>query len=158
MGKKRKPVRGVRGNYVGVYFSPGRGADEIVIGFIDRCEKTLDVAVYSLTHDPIRDALIRAQDRGVQIRVLMDNLQAKSRYADDEALAEAGVPVRVDKSSAAMHHKFAIGDGKAVLTGSFNWTKNAVTRNAENFVIVRMKYIIRPFEREFERLWAENAP
>lgn len=157
MGKK-KPVRGVRGNYVGVYFSPGRGADEIITGFIDKCEKTIVAAVYSLTHDPIRDALIRAHERGVKIRILMDNLQAKSRYADDEALAEAGVDVRVDKSSAAMHHKFMVGDSKAVLTGSFNWTKNAATRNAENFVIVRMRYIIRPFEAEFDRLWEDNAP
>jgi phosphatidylserine/phosphatidylglycerophosphate/cardiolipin synthase-like enzyme len=142
---------------VGVYFSPGRGADEIVVGFIDRCEKTLDVAIYSLTHDPIRDALIRAHKRGVKVRVLMDNLQARSRYADDEVMAAAGIPVRVDLSSAAMHDKFAIGDSKAVLTGSFNWTKNAVERNAENFVIVRMRYIIRPFEQEFERLWEDNV-
>lgn len=155
---KKKKVRGVRGNYVGVYFSPGRGADDIIIGFIDKCESTIDAAVYSFTHDPIRDALIRAHQRGVAIRLLMDNLQAKSRYADDEALIEAGVDVRVDKSSAAMHHKYAVGDGKAVLTGSFNWTKNAATRNAENFVIVRLKYIIRPFEQEFEYLWEKNDP
>jgi phosphatidylserine/phosphatidylglycerophosphate/cardiolipin synthase-like enzyme len=102
--------------------------------------------------------LIRAHKRGVKIRVLMDNLQAKSKYAEDEALAAAGVPARVDKSSAAMHHKFMVGDSKAILTGSFNWTKNAVERNAENFVIVRMKYIIRPFEREFDRIWEDAAP
>jgi len=154
---KKKPVRGVKGNYVGVYFSPGRGADEIVTGFIDRCTETIIAAVYSFTHDPIRDALIRAHQRGVKIRVLMDNLQAKSKYAEDETLAAAGIPVRVDTVSAAMHHKFMVGDGKAVLTGSFNWTKNAVEKNAENFVIVRLKYIIEPFEREFERIWEENV-
>ena len=156
MAKKAKT--GVRGNLAGVYFSPGKGADEIVIGFIDRCVETIVAAVYSFTHDGIRDALLRAHRRGVKIRLLMDNLQAKSKYAEDESLLQAGIEVRVDKSSAAMHHKFMVGDGLAVLTGSFNWTQNATERNAENFVIVRMAYIIRPFEQEFERLWELNDP
>jgi len=162
MGKKnkkgKKRVRGVRGNMCGAYFSPGRGADEVVIGFIDRCNETCDIAAYSLTHDPIRDAIIRAHNRGVAVRVLMDNLQARSRYADDEALMAAGVPTLVDKSSSAMHHKFIIGDGTAIMTGSFNFTKNAVERNAENFVIVRLKYIIREFQKEFEYQWELNTP
>ena len=71
------------GRYASVYFSPNQGADDTVIGFIDRCEKTLDVAVYSITHDDIAAALIRAHQRGVRVRVLMDKTQAGNRYADD---------------------------------------------------------------------------
>ncbi len=143
--------------YVSTYFSPRRGAANVVAGFINRCEQTIDVAVYSLTHDGIADALIRAVQRGVRVRVLIDKTQAGSRYADDEKLEAAGVQVRRDTQSGSMHNKFLLGDGFAVKTGSFNWTKNADTRNAENFVIIRLKYVVTAYQVEFDRLWELNA-
>ena len=146
------------GRYASVYFSPNQGADDTVIGFIDRCEKTLDVAVYSITHDDIAAALIRAHQRGVRVRVLMDKTQAGNRYADDEKMLDAGIEVRRDTQAGMMHNKMVIGDSKAVGTGSFNWTANASKRNAENFVILRLLYVVAIFEGEFERLWKLNVP
>ena len=139
--------------YVSTYFSPDRGAAAVIIGFIDRCVETIDAAVYSLTHDSIAEALIRAQQRGVAIRVLIDKTQAGSRYADDEKLEAAGIEVRRMRVGGAFHHKFMIGDGKAVKTGSFNWTKNADTRNAENFVIIRLSYVVSSFQENFNSYW-----
>ena len=146
------------GRYASVYFSPNQGADDTVIGFIDRCEKTLDVAVYSITHDDIAAALIRAHQRGVRVRVLMDKTQAGNRYADDEKMLDAGIEVRRDTQAGMMHNKMVIGDSKAVGTGSFNWTANASKRYAENFVILRLLYVVAIFEGEFERLWKLNVP
>jgi phosphatidylserine/phosphatidylglycerophosphate/cardiolipin synthase-like enzyme len=148
-------------SYVSTYFSPGRGAADVIIGFIDRCTETIDAAIYSLTHDAIAEALIRAVQRGVKVRVLTDYMQATSQYADDEKLGAAGVQVRVDNQNGAMHNKFLIGDSFAVKTGSlgsFNWTKNANERNAENFVIIRLKYAVAAYQVEFDRLWELNAP
>jgi phosphatidylserine/phosphatidylglycerophosphate/cardiolipin synthase-like enzyme len=145
------------GRYASVYFSPNQGADDTVIGFIDRCQKTLDVAVYSITHDGIADALIRAHQRGVRVRVLMDKTQAGNRYADDEKMLDAGIEVRRDTQAGMMHNKMVLGDSKAVGTGSFNWTANASKRNAENFVILRLLYVVAIFEGEFERLWKLNV-
>jgi len=128
----------------------------VVIGFIDKCKTSLDVAVYAITHDRIAEALIRAHQRGVTVRVLLDRSQAGSRYSDDEVLEEAGIPVIRDIRSGSMHNKFVIGDGVSVGTGSFNWTKNADERNAENFVIVRLKYVIADYQDEFDALWKLN--
>lgn len=144
--------------YVSSYFSPNRGTIDVLIGFIDRCEKTIDAAVYSLTHDDVAAALIRAHERGVKIRLLVDNLQASSRYSDDDLLREHNIEVREDNSSGYLHHKFIIGDSNAVGTGSYNWTKSAETRNAENFMIVRLQYAVDEFQSEFEHLWERFAP
>lgn len=145
-------------SYVSTYFSPRRGTADQIIGFINRCEKTIVAAVYSITHDGIANALIKAHNRGVSVHILTDKTQAGSRYADDELLEEAGITLRRDTQSGSMHHKFIIGDGEAIGTGSFNWTKNADTRNAENFVIIRLRYVVEKFEEEFWRIWALNAP
>lgn len=49
---------------------------------------------------------------------------------------EAGVAVRNDADSQLMHDKVMIIDSLIVLTGSFNWSKNAEERNNENPIII----------------------
>ena len=144
-------------NYVSSYFSPNRGSADVLIGFIDRCEYTIDSAVYCITHDDITDALIRASKRGVAIRIITDKTQSLGKWSDDEKLVEASIPlIRRGKSwRGSMHHKFIIGDKKAVGTGSFNWTKNADKHNHENFVIVRLSYVVKQYSNEFEQLWKD---
>lgn len=144
--------------YASVYFSPRRGAADQVIGFINRCNTYIDAAVYSITHDGIAQALMDAHTRGVKVRILTDASQAGMSSADDEKMEAVGIPVRRDTQSGSLHHKFVIGDESAVATGSFNWTKNADQRNAENFVVIRLKYVIQEFQEEFEALWELNAP
>jgi phosphatidylserine/phosphatidylglycerophosphate/cardiolipin synthase-like enzyme len=145
---KRRP-------YVSTYFSPRKGAAQQVVGFIDHCEKTLDIAIYALTHNDIAAAIGRAHGRGVKVRVLMDSAQAGGRWSDDEKLEALGVEVRkvYGSGSGSFHHKFCIGDGDALITGSFNWSRNADQRNAENFVIIRLMYVIKSFQVEFNSYW-----
>lgn len=155
-GRKRRKL-------VTPYFSPDRGAADQIVGFIQRVRFTLDIAIYSFTHDKIADAVIDAVKRGVRVRALMDRLQASSRYADDERIEEAGVEVRRHRGGGAMHHKFCIGDAEdkklgAVITGSFNWSARADEKNYENFVIIRTRRECRRFLEEFERLWEMHSP
>lgn len=141
--------------YVSTYFSPNRGGAKTIIGFIDRCNKTIDAAVYSITHDKISDALIRAHRRGVAVRIITDKTQAAGKWSDDERIEEAAIPVKRGGYHwrGSMHNKFIIGDDSAVGTGSFNWTKSADKRNAENFVIIRLYYVVREYNKEFDKLW-----
>lgn len=153
----------MRRPYASVYFSPKRGSAKVLAGFIDRTEKTLDCAIYSLSHDLIADAIVNAHRRGVKVRILMDKTQAGGRNSDDEKLIAAGIEVRIDAHHKIFHHKVAIADRKrrgkqAVVTGSFNWTANADEKNAENMVILRLKRVVEEYESEFERLWTINAP
>jgi len=144
--------------YFDTYFSPNGGAADFIIGFINRTKETLDIAIYSFTHDDIADAVIQAHKRGVKIRVLIDKLQASGRYSDDERLELAGIDLRRDTQSGLMHHKFAISDCCALGLGSYNWSMNAEKRNAENWNVVRLKYAVADYEEEFEKLWLLNEP
>lgn len=143
---------------ISVYFSPDRGADEVIIGFIDRCNETVDISVYSMTHDGIRDAILRAHERGVTVRIMTDYLQASNKYADDETFFKAGIPIVRGIRSYQMHNKFVLGDAgspevSAMATGSFNWSKNATEKNNENFVVIRRQETIDEFQEEFNSLW-----
>ncbi len=52
-----------------------------------------------------------------------------------------------------MHHKFAILDEAVVITGSFNWTTQAVKSNQENILFFENEKIAKNYLDEYNRLW-----
>lgn len=57
-----------------------------------------------------------------------------------------------------MHHKFAIVDGRMLMTGSLNWTTQAIQNNRENVLVVEDDEYVKAFLDEFERIWEEYNP
>jgi phosphatidylserine/phosphatidylglycerophosphate/cardiolipin synthase-like enzyme len=74
------------GEILGVYFPPYKDSHLPIIKLYDSAEKYIHLAIYSLTKDEFAEALIRAKDRGVEVKVLIDKSQAGKQYADDEWL------------------------------------------------------------------------
>jgi len=138
------------------YFSPKGGCEEAVIDLINHSKNTIDVAIYSFTDRKIARALIKAHNRGVKIRVIIDYGNGKSRYCVGPLLEKAGIPVRYKRGSGGglMHNKYAIYDKKILSTGSFNWTSNANKRNDENLVIIKNdSHLIELYQKNFNKLW-----
>ena len=67
-------------------------------------------------------------------------------------LQAAGVPVEVSTQSRHLHHKFAVIDGRYVVTGSYNWTLNAEQRNRENMVILDCPEMAQAFSAEWDSI------
>ena len=138
------------------YFSPRGGCTRAIISEINRAKNHIDVAVFSFTSKPIARALIKAHNRGVRIRVIIDQGTARSKNCVGPVLEAAGIPVRYKKGNGGglMHHKYAVIDGKTLITGSFNWTISAEKRNDENLVVIKgAGEVIEAYERNFEKLW-----
>lgn len=138
-----------------VLFGPRDPMVETVVGLIDGARASLDVAVFTITDDRVRDALIRAHRRGVHIRVLTDRAKSHDPGSDVQALRRAGVETALDDSVDHFHHKFAIFDGEAVVTGSYNWTRGADRDNRENFLVTWDPEVVGPYQQGFDRMWRE---
>jgi phosphatidylserine/phosphatidylglycerophosphate/cardiolipin synthase-like enzyme len=143
---------------VAVGFSPG-DAEALVVQTIDSARQSIEVAAYSFTSRPIASALLRARGRGVTVRVVADKSQETARYTSVRYLARQGVPVRIDSRYAIMHNKFLVIDGRTVETGSFNYTRSAQLRNAENVIVLKdAPAVAAAYGREWNRLWMESEP
>ena len=141
-----------------VWFGPEDPMAETLCTLIGGCQERLDVAVFTITDDRVALALLAAHRRGVVIRILTDDDKAGDRGSDVVELARAGVPVRFDQSPHHFHHKFALFDGRSVLTGSYNWTRGAAERNRENFLLTWDPAAVHSYAATFERLWEELEP
>lgn len=69
-----------------------------------------------------------------------------------------GIQVRHDQDSGYMHHKFAIVDKKVLITGSMNWTTQAIQTNRENVLVVEDQALVNIFLAEFEKIWENYNP
>jgi phosphatidylserine/phosphatidylglycerophosphate/cardiolipin synthase-like enzyme len=120
-----------------VAFSPNGGGAAMIIKAIGQAQKTIKVQAYSFTNADIAKALLDASKRGVQVRVVLDKSQETEKYTSATFLVNSGVPVRIDDDFAIAHNKIMILDEETVITGSFNFTKAAEERNAENVLVIR---------------------
>jgi phosphatidylserine/phosphatidylglycerophosphate/cardiolipin synthase-like enzyme len=73
------------------------------------------------------------------------------KYSSADFVAHAGIPVYIDSKHAIAHNKIMIIDRTTVITGSFNFTKSAEEKNAENLLILKgNKSLVEKYIENFE--------
>ncbi|MBI5624671.1 MAG: hypothetical protein HY924_12905 [Elusimicrobia bacterium] len=148
-----------------ILFMPdGTAFEDAVVKGLDAAKKSVDVAMFALRSRRITDALVRAHERGVKVRMVMDESQSTSEYFGPfvQWLASKGIAVKTlagpnPDSDFPMaektHHKFMILDGRIVETGSANWTKRASVDNYENAHFLDDKTDAAAFSFAFEHMF-----
>lgn len=120
-----------------VAFSPNNGVTTTVVKALAEAQKTILVSAYSFTSKDIAQALLDAKKRGVEVNIILDKSQVSQKYSSSTFFSNQGFNLRIDIKHAIYHDKVMIIDGKTVITGSFNFTKAAETKNAENLLVLR---------------------
>ena len=141
---------------VEAYFCPQDACADKLINKINLANKSVYIAIYSFTNDDIASAVIKAKQRGVDVKVIFDYDQSKNDASDDESLAQVGISVALKNSAGYMHNKYSIIDGNLVATGSFNYSENANTRNEENLVFIESPDLAQKFTQDFDGIWASS--
>ncbi len=135
-----------------VFFAPGDDCHQALFSVLDGAMRSLDICVFTITDDQITARIRNAVRRNVSVRIITDDDKALDLGSDVHDLWRSGLNVRVDNTIAHMHHKFAIVDGRKVITGSFNWTRGAGL-NHENLFICSEQKTVATYQSEFNRLW-----
>lgn len=134
-------------------FSPGGNCAAVLVKWISTARTSIHVMIYSFTLDNVRDALIHAKGRGIDVRVVFDQGQVHGQESEYSTLKNAGVDVRIDTGAGLMHDKVAIVDNRIVITGSFNWSVAANTENNENLLVIDNSSWAAAYENQFLRIW-----
>ena|SRR3990167_958189 len=120
-----------------VCFTPGQDCTGLIVNTIAQAKETIYVQAYSFTSAPIAKALVDAKRRGVNVEVILDKSQTKTnKYSSATFLLNNHIPTWVDYKPSIAHNKIMIFDKTVVMTGSFNFTKSAQRRNAENLIVI----------------------
>ena len=121
-----------------VCFSPGGKCTNTIIKETEMATREILVQMFVFTSAPLRNALIKAQKRGINVEVILDKgEQKKQQYKTAKTLSKGGVAVYIDDKHENAHNKIMIIDRETVITGSFNYTYPAESRNAENILSIK---------------------
>ncbi len=141
------------GDEIDVCFSPGEVCRNKIISLLKSAQQQIDICVFTISDNKITKEIIAAHERGVAVRVISDNDKSNDKGSDIHFMMKNKVPLRMDKSTFHMHHKFAIIDDR-LINGSFNWTKSATDKNQENITVSNSQILIKKFSGKFDALWA----
>jgi phosphatidylserine/phosphatidylglycerophosphate/cardiolipin synthase-like enzyme len=121
-----------------------------------QAQHSVHVQAYALTSEPIAKALVEANRRGAKVIVIADASNRTTKYSAADFLAHEGVETYIDSQHAIAHNKVMIIDDRIVLTGSFNFTRAAAQKNAENLLILRDAKAAADFERNWQAHFAHS--
>ena len=142
---------------VEAYFTPGDDVARVISERIAAARRTVQVEAYLFTHRRIAASLAKAAQRGVAVDVIGDARQQEAGGLPVlRSLDRAGVRVWLQGEYAAFHNKVVLVDAATpsavVITGSYNFTRAAQERNAENIVVVSgSPALAARFAADFER-------
>ena len=167
--RQASPTVDVNGHKFPIWlFSPDADGEDMLVRLIGAAKDTLDLSMFSFRSTRIAEALLKAKADGVKIRILLDKSQAQGPNTKPYAQwwAAHGIEVRLlagpnegsTSWSEKNHNKMIVVDGKAVETGSMNWSKNGVIMNYENMHLTTDAVDVLAYQLYFGDIWLRGTP
>jgi len=144
---------------VQVGFSPEGSAQTLVLDVIHTAKHHIRMMGYDFTAHDIAHALVDAQKRGIDVKVVLDarSNDGRASRAAMNALVDGGVGLRTIDRYKLQHDKVIITDGRTVETGSFNYTSSAERSNSENAIVIwNFPEVASSFLRHWQSRWDQG--
>jgi phosphatidylserine/phosphatidylglycerophosphate/cardiolipin synthase-like enzyme len=143
-----------------IHYAPGENLEHVDVALIDGAGHEIDMAAYVLTDWPVMQALTRAADRGVKVRIYLDGTQLAEREPAKvfNDLAETpGVEIRIKhKARDPMHLKTYQIDGKLLRTGAANFSASGLKRQDNDLIVIESAEVAAIFKRNFDARFASG--
>jgi phosphatidylserine/phosphatidylglycerophosphate/cardiolipin synthase-like enzyme len=145
-------------------FTPGDDVAGKIVAAIRHARRQVLVQAFSFTHDDIARALLEAHRRGVEVKLIADREQTEQmEHGQVPVLARGGLQVWLDGEHQNAHNKVMVIDagtpGALIITGSFNFTRAAQYKNAENAVFISgNESLVMEYARNWQRHLAHSSP
>ncbi len=148
-----------------VFFTPQDDCEQQIVYVINNTQKQILIQAYGFTSTAIGQALAKALERGVVVRILLDksNVKAVNKKpitSQERATAKIlrnlkNAEVIIDYMPGIAHNKIIIADD-VVITGSFNFTMSAQRRNAENIMIISNQDIAKIYAKNWHKRYKQS--
>ena len=142
-----------------VYFAPEDHPGDKVVALYRDARSHIFVAMYGLTYPAVVQALVAAQKRGVDVRVITDRerLNDRKQMLALETLRLAGIPIRINQHDGLMHLKQVVVDDRLNMTGSMNHTTSGNQYNDERLDVLTDAATTRRATQKFLAMWNDRV-
>ncbi len=136
-----------------------------IVALIQSSKKTIDLQVENFGDEEIQNALIKAAQKGIQVRVLVPlcdkNPNPLHNVKYIQQMMKHGILAQVmpEVSTALqpyMHSKMILVDHKNIYIGSVNFSKNSTQKARELGIIFSNQKIAAQIQNYFEQDWKQS--
>ena len=107
-----------------------------------------------ITHKEFAKSLIKAKNRGVDVKIILDSTNTRPPSQIDY-LRAAKIPVKTENYAGKLHSKSMIVDDKYVIIGSMNFSRSGEDFNDENLLIIEDSELAKFYKNFFNYLWVK---
>lgn len=146
----------VSGIKMQVYFSPqDKSITNAVIPLIRNAKNYIYIPTFVLTEKRVTDELIKAKQRGVDVKIIIDALNASIKHSKHNELRAGGVLVKTENYAGKMHSKSMIVDDRYTIIGSMNFSYSGENKNDENLIVIESPEITNAYKEFFLYQWSQ---
>lgn len=143
-------------NKIRPYFSPqDKAITNAVLPLIKNAKSYIYIPTFVLTEKRVTQELINAKNRGVDVKILIDALNASIKHSKHNELRLNGIPVKTENYAGKMHSKSMIIDDKYTIIGSMNFSYSGENRNDENLMVIENEQIATFYKNFFLYQWSK---
>jgi phosphatidylserine/phosphatidylglycerophosphate/cardiolipin synthase-like enzyme len=143
-----------------IHYAPAENLERIDAALIDTAKHEIEMAAYVLTDWPVIQALTRAADRGVKVRIYLDAGQLSEREPAkvfQDLTATPTVEIRIKRGhDTPMHLKSYQVDGRLLRTGAANFSASGLKRQDNDLVVIENGQAGAAFKRNFDVRFASG--
>ena len=137
-----------------IYFSPqDKTITKVILPLIRNAKNYIYIPTFVLTDYKVTEELIKAKKRGVDVKIIIDALNASIKHTKHNNLRLGGVLVKTENYAGKMHSKSMIIDDKYTIIGSMNFSYSGENKNDENLVLITDTKIAKQYKNFFLSQW-----
>ncbi len=137
-----------------IYFSPqDKSITNAVIPIIKNAQSYIYIPTFVLTEKGVTEELIKAKQRGVEVKIIIDALNASIKHSKHNELRQGKLKVKTENYAGKMHSKSMIVDDKYTIIGSMNFSNSGENKNDENLIIIKNPEIAKFYRAFFLYQW-----
>ncbi len=144
---------------ISIYFCPQDNCEEQLVNLVNWANDSIYCALYDIKLDSFVDSIRVQKNRGIDIKMIIDDdtaKNAKSKYDELEEILKENIATDEKRDSGRynnlMHNKFCVVDKKIVFAGSFNPTHNGAHKNNNNMLVINSEYLAQNYLDEFREM------
>ena len=142
-----------------IYYGPEDRPGDRLVRLYENAKRSIFIAAYGITYRRGVKALVRAKQRGVDVRIITDAERLKDRHQRRalESLRRAGIPIKVDRHDGLMHLKQVVVDETINTSGSMNLTNSGNRYNDERLNVITDPVTTAKARAKFLAMWKDTT-
>lgn len=144
-------------SYIQCYYSPQDNCEAVWTNLINQATNHIYISCFGMTNKRIANALINQHNKGIVVKVCMDNVQSTDHGNQVSNLRTNGIEVVIKPSVFLEHNKMVSIDKNSGIVGSYNLSYAAESQDNSLVLFINQPNFVSTIEQAFTNIYYRDG-